>query len=113
MCINPISGCVDASEFVNGVCAGNDNIAPSPPSPMPGETRRAVGMKLKKPCLMVMMILHSCLSWAVDYNPTFATFYVDLFPNTGYPPHLEMRQDLAEFVSHFFLHNSVASIAGK
>jgi hypothetical protein len=73
------TGCVNATEFTTGVCAASESGDEPTRVPLPTESKRSAG--------------------AGQQSIPIASFYTDLFPNSGYPPHLRIRPDLAQFVS--------------
>jgi hypothetical protein len=71
------TGCVNATEFTTGVCAASESGDEPTRVPLPTESKRSAG--------------------AGQQSIPIASFYTDLFPNSGYPPHLRIRPDLAQF----------------
>ena len=98
-----MKGCVNESEFTSGVCVveSGDNSSAPPTT----ETKRSVGMNIlwviaaiyEYQCFMESM--DSPLGAGQQGPRPIATFYTDLFPDSGYPPNLRIAPDLAQFVS--------------
>jgi hypothetical protein len=95
VCFRPdetsLPGCIETSEFTTGVCA----------TPNTTETKRSANYR----GYTMFRSQRSTLT-----RPQIASFYSDLFPNSGFPPDLPISQDLAMFHHWWYRQRNVPGL---